>query len=186
MDRGNKPVNGSTGIKLRDKLGLPGRSALLVIPVIVLLFLAFSIFVVLGGPRTVDGPSMYPTLQNGDRVFLIKYRFGSKPKRGDIVSVNGPTADPVPLIKRVFAVAGDTITCDGGYLFVKSQKPYRNSRCIGPWPEKVVVPENMIFVVGDNERNSTDSRMFGPLPVGNVDGRAVLILWPLSRIKRLW
>jgi signal peptidase I len=170
--------------KLRDKLGLPGWGLLLFIPVILLLSLALVV-VILGGPRTVDGPSMYPTLHDGDRVFFLKYRFGSKPTRGDIVILNGPTSDPVPIIKRVFAVAGDTITSEGGLLVLNSRRPHENVHSLRPWPDKLAVPKNTIFVVGDNESNSTDSRIFGPVPVKNVNGKAVLILWPLSRIRRL-
>jgi signal peptidase I len=174
----------TTDIRLRDRLGLPGWGLLLFIPVVLLLSLAL-IIVILGGPRTVDGPSMYPTLHDGDRVFFLKYRFGSKPKRGDIVILNGPTSDPVPIVKRVFAVAGDTITCEGGLLMLNGQRPHENVHCLKPSPDKLIVPTNKIFVVGDNESNSIDSRIFGPVPVKNVNGRAVVILWPLSRIRRL-
>lgn len=173
------------GTRLRDRLGLPGKSALLFIPVVTLLLFALFFFVIIGGPITVDGPSMYPTLHDGDRVYVVKYRFGSTPERGDIVSVDGPAVDPEPLIKRVFAVGGDTITCEDGYLVVEGQEPYSSSHCIGPWPDEMVVPADTIFVVGDNEGNSTDSRMFGPLPVENVSGKASFIFWPLSRIQRL-
>ena len=172
------------GIKLRNKVGLPGWGVLLFIPVILLLALALVI-VILGGPITINGSSMYPALHDGDRVFITKHKSGSMPKRGDIISLIDPTGDPVNLIKRVFAVAGDTIICEGGLLMVKGQKPYEKVHCLRPGPAKLLLPKNTIFVVGDNEKEALDSRIFGPVPVNHVKGRAVLIPWPLSRIRRL-
>ena len=138
------------GIKLRDKLGLPGWGALLFIPVILLLLLALLIFVVLGGPITVDGSSMYPTLHSGDRAFVMKYRFGSKPKRGDIVRLKDPTGDPESIIKRVVAVGSDRVTFENDRIVVNGTQIHPNTVTRVQRPSTVIIPKNTLFVMGDN------------------------------------
>jgi signal peptidase I len=93
------------------------------------------------------------------------------------------------LIKRVVGVPGDRIRMQNGVLFVnqKQQKePYLNadspsSGSFGP----VVVPEGHVFVMGDNRGNSADSRVFGPVPLENLRGKAILRFWPISKIGLL-
>ena len=138
----------------------------------------------------VPTESMVPTLLAGDRVFANKfiYRF-SEPERGDIVvfeSVNGGEED---LIKRVVALPGDEIEVRNGTLLVNGEeqeeiyiKPqFPDGSVYGP--EKV--PEGYVFVMGDNRGNSADSRVFGLLPVENIEGEALVRLWPTTRLGLL-
>ncbi len=133
---------------------------------------------------------MVPTLEVGDRVFVNKfiYRF-SKPERGDIIVFQSVEAEDQTLIKRVVGVEGDEIRVQSGLLFVNGEaqnEPYLNDAVptndfYGP----LTVPEDHIFVMGDNRGNSADSRVFGPLPLENVEGEAFLRFWPLSKIGTL-
>ena len=135
----------------------------------------------------IPSESMVPTLEVGDRVFVNKfiYRF-TEPERGDVVvfeSVNGGEED---LIKRVVGVAGDEVEVRNGTLLVNGEdreEPYLNRNLpfndsYGP----TEVPEGHVFVMGDNRANSADSRVFGPLPIENIEGEAFVRFWPPSRI----
>ena len=138
----------------------------------------------------IPSESMVPTLLVGDRVFVNKfiYRF-TEPERGDVVvfeSVNGGEED---LIKRVVGVAGDEVEVRNGTLLVNGEdreEPYLNRNLpfndsYGP----TEVPEGHVFVMGDNRANSADSRVFGPLPIENIEGEAFVRFWPPLRIGSL-
>jgi signal peptidase I len=138
----------------------------------------------------IPSGSMIPTLQINDRVLVNKfiYRF-TEPERGDIVvfeSVDDPDTD---LIKRVVGLPGDRVAVRSGRLIVNGEpqkEPYTNKK----FPDKsffaaTTVPKNHVFVMGDNRANSSDSRVFGPLPKKNIEGEAFLRFWPLDRIGGL-
>src|ERR687898_1523607 len=138
----------------------------------------------------IPSESMVPTLLVGDRVFVNKfiYRF-TEPERGDVVvfeSVNGGEED---LIKRVVGVAGDEIEVRNGTLLVNGEdreEPYLNRN--SPFNDSYgpsEVPEGHVFVMGDNRANSADSRVFGPLPIENIEGEAFLRFWPVPKIGSL-
>ncbi|MDQ4004151.1 MAG: signal peptidase I [Actinomycetota bacterium] len=134
--------------------------------------------------------SMVPTLEIGDRVLANKfiYRF-AEPERGDIVVFESVDGEDQTLIKRVVGVEGDEIRVQGGLLFVNGEvqnEPYLNhvtpsTGFYGP----TTVPEDGVFVMGDHRGNSADSRVFGPLPLDNVEGEAFLRFWPVSGIGLL-
>src|SRR5215204_804253 len=138
----------------------------------------------------IPSESMVPTLEVGDRVFANKfiYRF-AEPERGDIVVFEDVEGGEEDLIKRVVGVAGDRVRVVNGVLkvnretqgepYVKPQLP--DGSVYGP--EKV--PEGYVFVMGDNRGNSADSRVFGLLPVENIEGEAFVRFWPPSRIGLL-
>src|SRR5918997_564110 len=138
----------------------------------------------------IPSESMVPTLLVGDRVFVNKfiYRF-AEPERDDVVvfeSVNGGEED---LIKRIVAVAGDEIEVRNGTLLVNGEEqvePYLNENLLfDDSYEPTRVPEEHVFVMGDNRANSADSRVFGPLPIENIEGEAFMRFWPPSRIGSL-
>jgi signal peptidase I len=140
----------------------------------------------------IPSESMVPTLEVGDRVLANKfiYRF-SEPERGDIVVFENVEAGQYEdiedtLIKRVVGVEGDEIQVQNGSLSVNGeapQEPYLNYEdpfrgFYGP----ITVPPNHLFMMGDNRNNSGDSRIFGPVPLENLKGKAFLRFWPISRI----
>ena len=138
----------------------------------------------------IPSGSMIPTLEIGDRVLVNKfiYRF-TDPKRGDIIvfrSVDGSNED---LIKRVVALPGDTVAVRHGTLILngKPQKePYTNKNLPDrSFYAQITVPKGHVFVMGDNRGNSADSRVFGPLPMKNIEGEAFLRFWPPHRIGLL-
>jgi signal peptidase I len=135
----------------------------------------------------IPSGSMIPTLEIGDRVLVNKfiYRF-TEPKRGDIIvfrSVDNPKED---LIKRVVGLPGDKIAVRRGSLIVNGEpqkEPYTNKKLPDrSFYAKTIVPQEHVFVMGDNRGNSADSRVFGPLPRKNIEGEAFLRFWPPHRI----
>lgn len=136
----------------------------------------------------VEGSSMLTTLNEGDRVFVnrLSYRFGD-PSRGDVVVLHQISgASERDLIKRVVALPGEevamrdcVVTIDGLELV----EPYLDPEIVTPSRcgrnfEPVVVPEDSVWVMGDNRPGSQDSRDLGFIPYENLVGRAFVVFWP--------
>ncbi|SCD84125.1 signal peptidase I [Streptomyces sp. DvalAA-14] len=200
------------------------------LPILVLIALVLALLVktFLVQAFSIPSGSMQNTLQVGDRVLVDKLTpwFGSQPERGEVVVFHDPDnwlgdeqaphANPVQkalsfvglmpsaserdLIKRVIAVGGDTVRCEGtGPVEVNGKplaEPYvypGNTPCsVDPGGNQggqfdVTVPKGKIWVMGDHRQDSLDSRYHqqdkngGFVPVGDVVGRAVVVAWPVTR-----
>jgi len=136
-------------------------------------------------PFAIPSPSMQPTLRPGDRVLVNKLAYRSRePRRGELAAFTGPDGRTVEL-KRIVGVAGDRVAIADGVLEVNGRprrEPYVDydqvdSVYFGP----VTVPAGTVFVLGDNRRNSTDSRDFGPVPRRELIGPVAFRLWPPRR-----
>ena len=130
----------------------------------------------------VEGSSMRPTLENHQRLIVNKLAYRSDlPERGDIVVFHFPIDPDQDFIKRVIGLPGDDVEIDNGEVRVNGEvliEPYIASApgYVGAWH----VPENQIFVLGDNRNNSSDSHAWGAVPIENFIGKAFLIYWPPS------
>lgn len=165
------------------RLGLVGWSAIMLIPFLILL-LIFLALVFIGRPYIVHGSSMFPTLTDGDRVFVVPYRGNTTPDRGDVVVLRDMAGTNDMLIKRVIAIAGDKLYVGNGEVVVNDQFKYRSSKTpVQPVTE--LVPDGTLFVMGDNEGHSYDSRTFGPVAADKVVGKALFIFWPPADLKKL-
>lgn len=148
-------------------------------------------------PTIVDGESMMSTLKNHERLIVNKfiYRF-SQPKRGDIIIFHA--VEKKDFIKRVIGVAGDRIEMKNDTLYINGkvvEEPYLKENKErwhevnpAPFTEDFVVdsvPEGTVYVLGDNRRNSTDSRIIGPVPLDQIVGRADLSFWPIQNMRLL-
>jgi signal peptidase I len=130
----------------------------------------------------VESISMQPTLFPGDYVIVNKlaYRFNNSPERGDVIVFRyPPDPDTTPYIKRIIGLPGDQIHIADGRVYVNGQlllEAYLkvNTNIGGDWN----VPSGQLFVMGDNRNNSSDSRKWGFVPLGNIIGRAELIYLP--------
>jgi len=134
------------------------------------------IFVFVFRVITVVGSSMYPTLLSGDRVITSGLFY--TPKNGDVVVLKAEDFSDDFLVKRVIAVEGQTIDIDfkKGIVYVDGQaldEPYVASPTYDreDFSGEMTVPENCVFVMGDNRNASTDSRTTS---IGMVDERAIL------------
>lgn len=172
------------GQRFLDTIGLRGWRIWLLIPFLILLML-FLIIVFVGRPYIVRGSSMQPTLHEGDRVFVVKYRFGTTPNRGDVVVLKNVRGADEMLIKRVVAISGDQVTAGDGSLVVNGKYRHGSTNDYMPVEYSLIVPDGFIFVMGDNEGHSYDSRSFGPVPVKDMMGRAFVIFWPPGDLKKL-
>ncbi len=166
-----------------------------IVVVAVALTVAFLVRGFLLAHFVVEGSSMDTTLTTGDRVFVNKlsYRLHD-PNRGDVVvlhQINGATERD--LIKRVIALPGETIemtNCEVRITEVGAtesrvlNEPYLDrdvisSTCGGDF-EPVSVPDDHVFVMGDNRSGSQDSRNLGPIAESDLVGRAFVVFWPSS------
>jgi signal peptidase I len=161
-----------------------------VISILIAVVLAFFIRYYIVELYMVEGPSMRPTLQNGERLVVNKFLYRFKtPERGDILVFKYPRDPSRDFIKRVIAVPGDSVEIKEGRLFVNGQlmnETYILERTRGSYP-LATVPADHIFVLGDNRNNSEDSRFrdVGFVPYELIKGKAVLIFWPLDQFKAL-
>jgi len=159
----------------------------------------------------VNGISMQPTLQNGERLLVAKFVYHfSAPHIGQIIifrpPIPGVTED---YVKRVIAVAGQTFYMRDGQVYVNGQlqqEPWEpaswrgtftGSEYVGglygncPSPvlpvntQPIVIPPGTVWVLGDHRVVSIDSRCFGPVPLSRIRGEAVLIWWPLADFRPL-
>lgn len=167
------------------------RVAELVFMVALAFGLAMLIQAFLVKPYIVPTGSMIPTIQLGDRVLCdrVSYRFHA-PRPGEIIVFRNPMAGSTPLVKRIIAVGGQTLEIKEGYVYidgVRQEEPYIAPERRGTYSSvrPYTVPEGMLWVMGDNRIESGDSRIFGPIPVSDVLGRAFFIYWPPSRMGPL-
>ena len=129
----------------------------------------------------VEGGSMNPTLVNNDRMLLLSNVWYSEPQRGDIVVATVPDFSAEPIVKRVIAVAGDTVDIDfeRGIVYVNGQaldEPYVKEKTYNDFGGEgitlpLVVEQHHVFLMGDNRNDSYDSRYRG---IGQVDERCIL------------
>lgn len=159
-----------------------GRFVFDVIETLVLAAVLFLGINAISARVRVDGFSMIPTLEDGEFVLVSKlnYRFGDV-ERGDIVVFHYPIDPEQELIKRVIGLPGDTVKVQSGVVSVNGQtlnEPYIAAAPAysGEW----LVPEEHLFVLGDNRNDSSDSHSWGFLPYEKVVGKAVVIYWPPS------
>jgi len=141
----------------------------------------------------IPSESMVPTLEVGDRVLVNKlsYRTGDV-ERGDVVVFarpGGPGADGIAdLIKRVVALPGETVEGRDGTVYVDGRPLEEDYLPTGtsttPFPP-YTVPEDHVWVMGDNRGASDDSRRFKGVPLDDVVGRAFVVIWPVSELGLL-
>lgn len=168
---------------------LPGREAYEWVQTLVCSVLAVVLvftFAVRG--FRVDGQSMRETLQDGDMLLILNDHLCAGYQPGDIVVLRkAGFRDGKPLVKRVIALAGQTVDIDfeAGIVYVDGEALEEDYIREPTWtPEgldfPVTVPEGHIFVLGDNRNNSSDSRHrdLGPIDLRMVIGKAVFLAVP--------
>lgn len=157
--------------------------------VIVVLLLTFVFRLV-----DVDGLSMFETLHDHDKVFVTSLLY--EPQPGDIVVISHGQEYKDPIIKRVIATEGQSIQIDydKGQVIVDGviiDEPYLSEameyKAVFDNPIPDIVPEGMIFVMGDNRNNSLDSRSqrVGLIHKDDIIGKAQAVVFPFSNFKSL-
>jgi len=153
---------------------------ILSIPVIYLFgFRDLSFFMVPSG-------SMEPTLLTGDHLITLTSRHYD---RGDVVVTEDPEEKGAYIVKRIVAVGGDTITVEGGAVYINGRyvsEPYVKSPPLYYMPP-FKVPEGSVFLLGDNRNNSEDAHAWDKKaqPEDNIVGRVRYIYFPYNRARHL-
>lgn len=136
----------------------------------------------------IESISMQPTLHADNFVIVnkIAYKVGSL-GRGDVIVFRYPP-DPErePYIKRIIGLPGESVSVSQGTVSINGEAltEYYISdppRYEGSW----IVPDNKLFVLGDNRNSSSDSHSWGMVPVENVIGKAEVVYWPPADWKML-
>jgi signal peptidase I len=155
----------------------------------------------------IPSGSMIPTFRIGDRIFVNKFLYSARvpfvnwrlpildikePKRGDIIVFASPEDPKKDFVKRLVAFGGEKVEIKDGKILINGHALedshfnsvyYYNAGNYGAAGKAVKVPLNSYFALGDNSANSRDSRYWGFVPKKNLVGRAMLIYWPLGRVK---
>jgi len=149
--------------------------------------------------------SMRPTLLEGDLILVNKFIYGAKIpfthlrlpalkqiNRGDVVVFIYPEDAKKDFIKRMVGLPGDIVEIRGGTIYINdnpvlnpvfNQRYYYNRGDFAKENQKLIVPPDNYFVLGDNSGSSKDSRYWGFVPKDNILGEAMVIYWPPQRVR---
>jgi signal peptidase I len=157
----------------------PIVAALLAITIIFTLFLRIV---------NVSGPSMMPTLNNGDKI-LISAR-GYEPKVGDIVVLSGASGIKETIVKRIIALGGDQVDINftTGVVTVNGiEEEYAEELTLQQFDIAfpITVPEGCVFVLGDNRSDSLDSRSteIGCIDERYIVGKVIFSIVPFGKVE---
>jgi signal peptidase I len=170
--------------------------------IVIALLLALVIRTFVVQAFKIPSGSMIPTLLIGDHILVNKFIYGikipftekkvlmfNKPERGDVIVFKYPENPQKDFIKRVIAVGGEVIEEKDKIVYVNGKvlnEPYahhydRYLRPGGHDPRDtfgpVTVPEDKVFVMGDNRDQSYDSRYWGFVDLNDIRGEAFIIYW---------
>jgi len=173
--RSRSAIGGRVRGALRDLFGT-------IVPAVVI---ALLIHAFLAQATRVYGQSMEPNLHTDERLVVEKlsYRFHG-PRRGDIVVLHDPSGGPELLIKRVVGLPGERISMSDGRVYIDGValvEPYLSQDTLGSG-KSWLVPPLTVFVMGDNRNASRDSRVFGPVSLDQIVGRALFRYWPPTEV----
>lgn len=135
----------------------------------------------------VQGTSMLPLLEDGERIIVNKFIYRFHPiERGDVVVFWYPRDPSVSFIKRVVALPGDTVEIRSGQLYVNGQA-VREDYLAARFKDQDTYPPTLVnkghyFVLGDHRNSSNDSRAWGEVPEKYIYGRAIYRFWPLNKV----
>ncbi|EQB36590.1 MULTISPECIES: signal peptidase I [Virgibacillus] len=153
--------------------------------IIIAILIAFFLRTFIFATSIVEGESMDPTLQNGERVIFNKIIYIlDEPERGDIVIIERPSKN---YVKRIIGLPGETIEINGSSLYINGNKyeqtfldedAQRQTGNYGP----TKIPEDSYFVMGDNRAISKDSRNgLGLIDENDIIGRSEFIIFPFDQ-----
>jgi signal peptidase I len=157
---------------------------LFVLAIVIVLLIRFFV----AQPFIVDGESMHPTFENGDYLIVdeLTYHFES-PQRGDVIVFRYPGDPKIFYIKRIIGLPGETVHINSGLVSITKtngttitlNEPYAVEND-ATYTLNTTLGSDQYFVMGDNRPESSDSRVWGPLPRANIIGRVFLRILPPS------
>ncbi len=193
----------------------------IIVALVAALIIRYFIFT----PTMVKQTSMYPTLKDGERLFLSRMirNFKGIPERGDIITFEAPyanaesTEEPKAYyednytlltrftrnfleiggkrsyIKRVIALPGEKIDIIDGRVYINDElleedyleEGLETQMIANGEFDSVIVPDDCIYVMGDNRTGSQDSRVFGCIPLDKIEGKVKFRIWPLNKFGEI-
>ena len=150
----------------------------------VVIVIPFRLYV--AQPFIVDGLSMYPTFDNGHYLIIdeLSYRF-REPARGEVIVFEYPNDPDKYFIKRIIGLPGETVVINNGQVTIYNEenpKGFKLEESYITLPKyenfRANLSDKEYFVMGDNRAASSDSRVWGALPAGNIVGRPVIRFLP--------
>ncbi|MGL4649302.1 MAG: signal peptidase I, partial [Caldilineaceae bacterium] len=169
----------------RDNAQQAGSFVRELVETIVLALLLFLVIRQVVQNYRIESHSMEPNFYEGQFVLVNKlaYRLG-EPHRGEVVVFHNPDNVKEDYIKRIIGLPGDSIEVIGDRIVINGQElaqPFaHNLNTEGSYFGPTVVPEDSLFVMGDNRPRSSDSRAIGPIDQDLVVGKAWLRIWPFN------
>lgn len=199
-----------------------------IVCIIIAIVIAVLFKYYIGTPTIVKQPSMYPTLQENQRLWLNRWNrtISKMPERGDIITFEAPTTTVLSLddiqksevaryeskyskalekfsfyvlengkmsyIKRVIGLPGDHVVIKDGKVYINDkqfEEKYLQPGVVTDngrgYCTDILVPENSVFVMGDNRTQSTDSRCFGCIPLEKIESKVWIRIWPLNKFGKI-
>lgn len=194
-----------------------------IVCILIALIIAIAFRYFVGTPTIVQQPSMYPTLEPNQRLWLNRWTRTIKkmPEKGDIITFEAPSKTVLGLadiaenqtaryekefksawerfsyyvleinktsyIKRVIGLPGDHIVIKDGKVYINNEEQNEKYLQTGIVTDNghgncidITVPNNTVFVMGDNRSQSTDSRCFGCVPLEKIESKVWIRIWPLN------
>ena len=175
------PAGSASGGRVSLSLAFGGRSVLReILETALLTVILFVVINAITGRSQVNGSSMETTLHDGQYLIISRLAYWIRPpQRGDIIVLHPPRDQGEDYIKRIVGLPGESVEVRDGGVWVDGialDEPYVSSapRGGGSW----TLGDGEYLVFGDNRGDSDDSQKWGPLPVGNIVGKAWLTYWP--------
>lgn len=150
------------------------------------------VFWLIGQPLEIVGDSMYPTYKDGEQIIAEKITYKlDYPQRGDVVIFKHPEHDGIMAIKRVIGMPFDKFQISEGKIYINGEEydePYLNNVTTEAKTHlkegtEYLVPEDSYVLLGDNRRDSLDSRNWGFIKKENIIGKPVLVYLPTQNFR---
>src|SRR3989338_6092099 len=164
-------------------------------PIVIVVILALIVRVFIVQAFKIPTGSMKPTLNENNRIFVNKYIYRFKePQRGDIIVFKYPEDPKKDFIKRLIATGRETVEIADGDILISGKRVdeprikaiyYYNRGDFGQTKQKITVPKDCFYALGDNSASSRDSRYWGFVPKKYIIGKAVFRYWPLNAIGKV-
>jgi len=152
-----------------------------IVDTVLLMLLIFIVVRVAVHTFRIEGISMEPNLHDGQYLIVNKLVYYlHPPQRGDIVVFHYPRNPRRDFIKRVIGLPGEKVEIRGEHIFINDkelEEPYAVHKGNYAWGPQVMGPDEY-FVLGDNRNSSSDSHNWGPVPRGDIIGKAWISYWP--------
>lgn len=169
---------------MRDKI----KERIKIIVTAIVIAVTVSIFV---QPILVDGSSMFPTLKDKDYLIVNKFMYKlDEPEREDIIVAKSKLLDEnnknKKIVKRIIGLSNDHVVIKDGYVYVNDKKLDEeyldNFYTMGNID--IIVPNDEIFVLGDNRSNSRDSRdsSIGTIEISDIIGKVAIRILPINKV----